>query len=190
MADYSIRKDDPTHQGYVVYAAIMAVLYCFGIPAASWCALHAKKDEIQKLQLLFESVEELQKGGTSMNDTNNKSESQSQRRKSLMHQDLVSTATRRFSGVGLDLNEAAGVTLQANLLKLEVSMKEEDPWLAGLSPLYKDYDFAHWWFEVFLFPTIVPIHCLRHCHCSCVVCHFATIITVSGIYTTVVNHNH
>jgi hypothetical protein len=35
-----------------------------------------------------------------------------------------------------------------NLLKLEASMKEDDPWLIGLRPLYRDYDFTHWWFEV------------------------------------------
>jgi hypothetical protein len=149
MADYSIREDDPVHQGYVVYAAIMAVLYCFGIPAASWWALYFKREKIQKLQLLVESFEESQKGSTPASDDGSKSQSQRQRKKSLMHQDLVSTANRRFSG--LDPNEAVEGTLQENLRKLEVSMKEEDPWLAGLSPLYKDYEFTYWWFEVFSF---------------------------------------
>jgi hypothetical protein len=145
VADYSIQKNDPVHQGYIIYAALMAVLYCFGIPATSWVALNSKREQIQKLQLLAESIEELEKGGTS---TSNKSTNASQRKKSLMHQDLVANATRRFSGVGVELDGAAGSTLKAKLLKLEVSMKENDPWLAGLSPLYKDYDFAHWWFEI------------------------------------------
>jgi hypothetical protein len=124
----------------------MAVLYCFGIPATSWVALNSKREQIQKLQLLTESIEELEKGGTS---TSNKGLIAGQRKKSVMHQDLVANATRRFSGVGVELDGTAGSILKAKLLKLEASMKENDPWLAGLSPLYKDYDSLHWWFEVF-----------------------------------------
>jgi hypothetical protein len=43
VADYRIQRDDPTHHTYVVYAALMAVLYCFGIPAGSLlaCMLYA-----------------------------------------------------------------------------------------------------------------------------------------------------
>ena len=99
--------------------------------------MHAKKDKIQTLQLLVESVEELDKGGSPAVEDNKKGQSPSQRKKSVMHRDLVSDATRRFSGIGLELNEAAGTTLKENLLKLDILMKEEDPWLAGLSPLYK-----------------------------------------------------
>ena len=140
---------------HVIYAAFMAVLYCFGIPAASWVALNSKKEHIQKLQLLSESTDELNEGGTlTLPGTTNaiKNANKSQQKKSILHQDLVATATRRFSGVGLELDDATGAALKAKLLKLEASMKENDPWLAGLSPLYKDYEFAHWWFEV--------------CHCA------------------------
>ena len=121
----------------------MAVLYCFGIPAASWIALRFKKDEIQKLQLLSESIEELENGGNltssstpAIENTNNNL-NKSQREKSAMRQDLVSNATRRFSGVGVELTDAASATLKEKLLKLQDSMKERDPWLAGLSPLYR-----------------------------------------------------
>jgi hypothetical protein len=151
VADYSIQKNDPAHQMYIIYAALMAVLYCFGIPAASWIALNSKKEHIQKLQLLTESIDELDGGGTSTSPNmanTTESTNKSQRKKSMMHQDLVATATRRFSTLGLELDDQSGATLKAKLLKLEASMKENDPWLAGLSPLYKDYEFAYWWFEV------------------------------------------
>jgi hypothetical protein len=173
MADYSIQQNDLTHKGYVAYAAIMAVLYCFGIPAVSWCALNAKKEKIQKLQLLAESIEELDKGGTlttpnaqlALKDAN-AGLSQIQRKKSIMSQELVSSATRRFSGVGVELNEADGAALKENLLKLDVSLKLEDPWLVGLSPLYKDYQFQHWWFEVSLiFPPLLSSSS-SFCTCS------------------------
>ena len=157
-ADYSIERDDPTHQDYVIYAAIMAVLYCFGIPAASWAALHCKKDKIQQLQLLSESIEELENGGTSTSSSTpaiesaTKNVNESQRKKSVMHKDLVSSATRRFSGVGVELNDAAGATLKGNLLKLQESMQEDDPWLAGLSPLYKVCPFLFFLFFHLLAP--------------------------------------
>ena len=158
-ADYSIERDDPTHQDYVIYAALMAVLYCFGIPTASWTALHFKKDKIQKLQLLSESIEELENGGTSTSsstlaiESTAKNLNESQRKKSLMHKDLVSSATRRFSGVGVELNDAAGATLKGNLLKLQESMQEDDPWLAGLSPLYKVCPFL---FSLFFYLLAPP----------------------------------
>ena len=157
-ADYSIERDDPTHQDYVIYAALMAVLYCFGIPAASWAALHCKKDKIQQLQLLSESIEELENGGTSTSsstpaiESTTKNVNESQRKKSVMHKDLVSSATRRFSGVGVELNDAAGATLKGNLLKLQESMQEDDPWLAGLSPLYKVCPFLFFLFFYLLAP--------------------------------------
>jgi len=150
------------------------VLYCFGIPAASWTALHFKKDKIQKLQLLSEIIEELENGGTSTSsstpviESTAKNLNEGQRKKSIMHKDLVSSATRRFSGVGIELNDAAGATLKDNLLKLQESMQENDPWLAGLSPLYKDYDFAHWWFEI---PKFVS---------TLILCGLVTLIPAEG----------
>ena len=49
IVDYTIQRNDTTHSSYVTYACFMAVLYCFGIPAASWVALRHKKDRIKKL---------------------------------------------------------------------------------------------------------------------------------------------
>jgi hypothetical protein len=129
----------------------MAVIYCFGIPAASLWVLNAKKDSIQKLQLLSESVEELENGGTLTPEGT----SRSQRVKNAINRDLVSSATRRFpGGGGSEPNQAGRAVLKESLRKLGVAMKEEDPWLAGLSPLYKDYEFEYWWFEVL--PPVLP----------------------------------
>jgi hypothetical protein len=108
VVDYSIQEGDPVHQWHVRYAVLMAVLYCFGIPFTAWVALNSKKDQIQKLQLLDQTVKELKKGGSptlsSMSNAAdaNKGLSENQRKKSVMHQDLLSEATRRFSGVGID----------------------------------------------------------------------------------------
>jgi hypothetical protein len=100
VADYSIQKDDPVHQDYVIYAALMVVVYCFGIPAASWFALYSKREQIKKLQ------EELAPNADGV--AANKSPNENQRGE----------------------------------------LQDIDPWLVGLSPLYKDYGSEHWWFEV------------------------------------------
>jgi hypothetical protein len=63
VADYTIQRDDPTHQAFMTYASVMAVLYCFGIPAASFYALYVKRHAIQKLQLASEDGEAAAGGG-------------------------------------------------------------------------------------------------------------------------------
>jgi hypothetical protein len=39
----------------------MAILYCFGVPVASWYALRTKKRDIQKLQRIFVRIAEIEK---------------------------------------------------------------------------------------------------------------------------------
>jgi hypothetical protein len=51
LSDYSIRRDDPEHEAFVVYAGIMFCFYCLGIPVASYLLLRANLESIQKLQL-------------------------------------------------------------------------------------------------------------------------------------------
>ena len=67
IADYTIQESDPVHRAYVAYAAVMFVLYCVGIPAASLYLLRTHKLEIQELQLcvyeLAEKEEEERKLG-------------------------------------------------------------------------------------------------------------------------------
>ena len=159
--DYSIQQNDPTHQGYVAYASVMSIVYCFGIPAVSWLALWDKKDAIQKLQVILESLSALEKGELLECQHDGNDGHPHQRKKTVLQNQLVAEAARRFSG-GATVDDTGGTdalqiqqpgqpdqtTVKANLLKMEASLKAEDPWLLGLSPLYRDYESGYWWFEI------------------------------------------
>ncbi len=54
-ADYSIEYKDEQHQHFRIYAVLMGLLYCAGIPLGSFCLLYSKKDKIQELQVLEHS---------------------------------------------------------------------------------------------------------------------------------------
>jgi hypothetical protein len=90
--DYKIERSDPTHQRYLAYGSIMALLYCVGLPSFALHMLKARKQSIQKLQ---------------------KAE-------------------------------------HARALATISDMKEMDPLLSGLSPLYKDFCAEFWWFQILL----------------------------------------
>jgi hypothetical protein len=49
-ADYKIERSDPTHQYYVVYSCLMALLYCVGLPLFALQILNTRKLGIQNLQ--------------------------------------------------------------------------------------------------------------------------------------------
>jgi hypothetical protein len=91
-ADYTIERGDPTHQRYLAYGSVMALLYCVGLPLFAFQMLKARKQSIQKLQ---------------------KAE-------------------------------------YARALATVSDMKEIDPLLSGLSPLYKDFCAEFWWFQILL----------------------------------------
>jgi hypothetical protein len=91
-ADYKIERSDPTHQRYLAYGSVMALLYCVGLPLFALQLLKARKQSIQKLQ---------------------KAE-------------------------------------HARALATISDMKETDPILSGLSPLYKDFCAEFWWFQILL----------------------------------------
>jgi hypothetical protein len=126
----------------------MAVLYCFGIPAVSLWILSSKKGQIQRLQLISESLAELERGGAAASSSSGSTQGTT-----------GGEMSRRFSGVGLELSRKVGATKE-DLLKMEASIKEADPWLSGMSPLYKDYEVAYYWFEVsaitYSLPFLVP----------------------------------
>jgi hypothetical protein len=42
IVDYTIRQSDADHKGYVIYAVIMFLVYCFGVPAASFFFVDAQ----------------------------------------------------------------------------------------------------------------------------------------------------
>jgi len=51
-ADYSIQREDSSQQGMEVYAIMIGLLYCIGIPVCSYALLRWKKKPIQSLQAL------------------------------------------------------------------------------------------------------------------------------------------
>jgi hypothetical protein len=49
-ADYSIRKEDETHQRYASYAWFCMCVYCIGIPSLSFVSLYSNRTDIETLQ--------------------------------------------------------------------------------------------------------------------------------------------
>jgi len=142
VADYSILQNDPSHNNYVVYASAMSILYCFGIPAVSWFALYTKRDQIQKLQMISESLAKLEKGDLLEHQRDAEQGSSHQRRKTVLFKHLVAEATDQL----LEPSNCANMKL--SLLRFEAKLKAGDPWLVGLSPLYRDYESEYWWLEI------------------------------------------
>jgi hypothetical protein len=146
-ADYTIQHDDPSQQQFMVYASCMAFVYCLGIPLGSWLVLNRKKESIQKLQIISEILEELENSSTldELDHDPEKREGattmQNLRRKSAIHEGLMGGIATTNSG-----NEKSQA--KNHLEKLVEEMQENDPWIVGMSPLYKDYDCTYWWFEV------------------------------------------
>jgi hypothetical protein len=54
-ADYSIEYNDEQHQHFIIYAIVMGIVYCMGIPLCSFFLLYFNKDKIQELQVLEHS---------------------------------------------------------------------------------------------------------------------------------------
>ena len=164
----------------------MCLLYCFGIPAASWAVLRMKRDQIQEFMALSESFATMERGevpdGASAGGAGNAGRNATAHGKyTLLQQQVVEKAIRQYTGgtgeeVGLDF-----LTMKQSLLALKESMKEKDPWLSGLSPLYKDYESEYWWFEVAKFistlilcgpVTLIPVEGASQVFVSMVVSMF------------------
>ena len=166
VADYTIQRSDPIHQSHSVYAALMAVVYCFGIPAGSLYALNKKKREIQKLQMISELVDDLNDGGEMW--------------RSMLASDGADAVNcdasrRKHSAVarGLvgEVKEKSDTNAHVREVLLEClrTLQENDPMLMGMSPLYKDYESTYWWFEV---PKFVV---------TLILCGLVTLIPASGV---------
>ncbi len=168
MADYAIQQDDPTHHTYVVYAALMAVLYCFCIPAGSLYLLNMKKQEIQTLQMICELLDDLHEGGElwrSILPSDGDDHGDSHRKHNIRTRQTIVT----MNLVGdvkpeLITKARAEQFLSESLLALH----ENDPVLMGLSPLFKDYGSKYWWFEV---PKFVS---------TLILCGLVTLLPASG----------
>ncbi len=162
VADYRIQRADPTHRNYTVYATLMAVLYCFGIPAGSLYFLNKKKQEIQKLQMLSELLDDLHDGGElwrSMIPSDGDHHGGDKRRQTIVAMSLMGE-------VKLDkiTKARADQVLSESLLALQ----ENDPVLMGMSPLFKDYESKYWWFEV---PKFIS---------TLILCGLVTLLPASG----------
>jgi hypothetical protein len=131
----------------------MAVLYCIGIPVAALYMLNSKKDMIQELQIISESLVELDREGTviqhdftddGLDDgadplrslaSHEGREMSTQRRKSLRQRKVVLDAkrfaTRTTNSVtattGLTSKQAEVEMQKEDLIRLEIRLKEEDP---------------------------------------------------------------
>ena len=161
MADYRIQRDDPTHRNYTVYAALMAVLYCFGIPAGSLYLLNMKKTEIQTLQMLSELLDDLHDGGQKWHSilASDGDHHGDKHRQTIAAMNLI--------GEGKP-NEITKARAAQRLSESLLALHENDPVLMGLSPLFKDYESKYWWFEV---PKFVS---------TLILCGLVTLLPASG----------
>jgi hypothetical protein len=133
----------------------MAVFYCLGIPVASWFVLRPNKNLIKKLQTIDEMVEYLEsealkvKGEPALVLAMNANENNTAHR--ILESIKEHTKSDAFRAL---LNEAAvHVDEQCSsdvdsLTTLKNVIFEDNPMLTGLSPLYKDYNSEHWYFQI------------------------------------------
>jgi hypothetical protein len=144
-----------------VYAALMAVLYCFGIPAGSLYMLQMKKQEIQKLQMLSELLDDLHDGGElwqSMIPSDGDHHGD-KRRQTVVAMNLIGDVKP---------DEITKARAEQVLSESLLALQENDPVLMGMTPLFKDYESKYWWFEV---PKFVS---------TLILCGFVTLLPASG----------
>jgi hypothetical protein len=126
IADYTIKESDPDHRAYVAYAAVMFMLYCVGIPAASFYLLRKNKPAIQELQkLVYELAEKEEK------------------RRKLRGNDDNDDDDGNDGDDGDDDDEEEKDEIR--------KLRKESPMLRGLAPLYQDYEAEYYYFEVIQF---------------------------------------
>jgi hypothetical protein len=168
VADYRIQRDDPTHHAYVVYAALMAVLYCFGIPAGSLFFLSMKKQEIQTLQMIYELLDDLHEGGElwrsilpsdGVDHGDKRRKHNARARQTIVAMNLIGEVKPEH------ITKARAEQFLSEAL---VALQENDPVLMGMSPLFKDYRSKYWWFEV---PKFVS---------TLILCGLVTLLPASG----------
>jgi hypothetical protein len=168
VADYRIERDDPTHQTYIVYAALMVVLYCFGIPAGSLYFLNKKKHEIQTLQMICELLDDLHEGGElwrSILPNDGDDHVGSHRKHNTRTRQTI--VTMNFIGEAKP-EHITKARAEQFLSESLLALHENDPVLTGMSPLFKDYESKYWWFEV---PKFVS---------TLILCGLVTLLPASG----------
>jgi len=122
-ADYSFQREDSSQQDMQVYAIMIGLLYCIGIPVCSYALLRWKKKPIQNLQALEFRIIHARKGSPQVSDDTGA--------------DRLMTLKRHDT--------------EESLIKLKSDMIEQEPMLDGLSLLFKDYEPQYWWWETVRF---------------------------------------
>jgi hypothetical protein len=179
VADYRIQRDDPTHRTYVVYAALMAVLYCFGIPVGSLYILNKKKRAIKTLQVFSELLDDLHCGGEKWHSIipmlglldHNDNDVVSQVINGDHHgvHDKHRVAIQAMNLIGeVKPDEITKSRAEQVLSESLLTLEENDPVLMGMSPLFKDYESKYWWFEVPKFASTL------------ILCGLVTLLPASG----------
>ena len=102
---------------------VMALLYCGGIPMIAWIALRSKKTGILKLGQIAASIAEIENS-----EQQQKAASKDLRR---VPESVIAGANPRFS------NASNSRMRKIALKAVAMSMKESDPVLDGLTPLFK-----------------------------------------------------
>jgi hypothetical protein len=154
IADYTITASDPIHRNFVVYAWIMAVVYCLGIPGASLYLLRRHKEAIKELQTCVSELlekenkkkvliqKESQRENTSLQLDNTKDP---------LEIDVEGTA-KGNSQLRTDLDELEDDIKMLQNKRHELLWKgEHSSALRGLRPLYQDYESEWYWFEIVQF---------------------------------------
>ena len=180
IADYRVSESDELHRHYIVHASFMAILYCAGIPIVSWFQLRPIKKLIQKLQTIDKVIAHLESealeskdGLGSMNTDQSVLPTEAGENNSV-HRMLESTKQRRKSIAFRAVLSEATVVKQCSsdvgsFKALKGTLFEDNPMLAGLSPLYKDHSSERWWFQM---PNFIVTLCL---------CGLVTLIGSDGV---------
>jgi hypothetical protein len=170
IADYRVSESDELHRHYIVHASFMAILYCAGIPIVSWFQLRPIKKLIQKLQTIDKVIAHLESeaweskdGLGSMNTDQSVLPTEAGENNSV-HRMLESTNQRRkrksiaFRAVLSEATVVKQCSSDVGSFKaLKGTLFEDNPMLAGLSPLYKDHSSERWWFQI---PNFIVTLCL------------------------------
>jgi hypothetical protein len=146
IADYTIQESDPVHRAYVAYAAVMFVLYCIGIPAASLYLLRKNKVEIQELQRCVYELAEKEEEERNLRGVQDDSVCEVRSESDFSEPPSASHI--------LEANRKRLRTLEADIQRLQTEQKdflEKNPRLRGLTPLYQDYEAGYYHFEVIQF---------------------------------------
>jgi len=138
VADYSIKRGDPEHEPFVVFATCMAVVYCLGIPIFSLAALSRNLAVVQRFQMVQAAMIELEKEKAAVQ---------------------IAMKSNCFRRTQITLGLAQGNAFRTVDSKIDEMLdeidhlNEEEPLLRGLSPLYQDYKAQYWYFELVQFSS-------------------------------------